>query len=94
MYAVTRFDTMTVPLVVNTVGFLLNASFVICYWIYAELEPRSEIRKQFFINLLILVTAGISWIVYGNNDLVGYFASFVNILSTFFFDLKILNLSR
>lgn len=83
MFASTRLDTMLVPFIVNSVGFCLNFSFVSCYYWYGELSERSEVRNQMLLMLFVTALSIIFWVVEKNNDIVGYFAAFVNILMLF-----------
>ena len=71
MFASTRLDTMLVPFIVNSVGFLLNFSFVSCYYWYGELSERSEVRNQLLAMLFVTALAIIFWVVEKNNDIVG-----------------------
>jgi len=83
MYAINRLDTMVVPFIVNCVGFALNVSFVICYWYYASLRQARAMRYQFFALVFFTIAAIGVWVYEGNNNMVGYFAAFVNILMFF-----------
>jgi len=83
LYAYNRLNTMLVPFVVNCVGFFLNISFVLCYFIYGSPKARRETRNQLIAMLIITgICVGI-WIAQNSNNIVGYFAAFVNILMLF-----------
>jgi solute carrier family 50 protein (sugar transporter) len=83
LFACTRLDTMIVPFIVNSTGFFLNISFVICYFAYGEAKARRETRNQLLVMILVTLTAIIAWAVEGDNEVVGYFAAGVNILMLF-----------
>jgi len=83
MFASTRLDTMLIPFIVNSAGFLLNVSFVICYFAYGEGKQRREVRNQMAVMLLTTGLAIGGWVHEGDNEVVGYFAAFVNILMLF-----------
>jgi len=83
LYAYNRLNTMLVPFVVNCVGFLLNISFVLCYFTYGSRKARRETRNQLLFMLFITALAVGIWIMEGNNNAVGYFAAFVNTLMFF-----------
>jgi solute carrier family 50 protein (sugar transporter) len=83
LYAYNRLDIMFVPFVVNSVGFFLNISFVLCYFWYGDSKARRETRNYLLFMLFITAIACGTWIVEQSNDLVGYFASFVNVLMLF-----------
>jgi len=83
MYAITRLDTWTVPFLVNTAGFFLNLSFVICFWMFCAGRQKSEFKTQFGSLAVFWLLACFIWISTGSNDVVGYFAAFVNSLMYF-----------
>jgi len=83
MFASTRLDVMLLPFVVNAIGFCLNFSFVICYYWYGTPGDRSEVRNQMLLMLFTTALASIFWVVEQDNEIVGYFAAFVNILMLF-----------
>jgi solute carrier family 50 protein (sugar transporter) len=83
MYAVTRLDNMTVPFLVNTAGFFLNLSFVVCYWMYASGKPKTDTRNQFAALFVVWLFAVFIWVSTGSNETVGYIAALVNILMLF-----------
>jgi solute carrier family 50 protein (sugar transporter) len=74
---------MFVPFVVNSVGFVLNVSFVLCYFCYGDSKARRETRSYLMAMLFVTAVAVGSWVTQGSNDPVGYFASFVNVLMLF-----------
>ena len=71
MFASTRLDKMTVPFIVNSVGFFLNLSFVICFLVYGEAKARKQTRNQLISMILLTIVAAIVWIVEGDNEIVG-----------------------
>jgi solute carrier family 50 protein (sugar transporter) len=83
LYAYNKLDIMFVPFVVNTAGFFLNISFVLCYFCYGDSKARRETRNHLLAMLFVTAVAAGSWWAEGNNEPVGYFASFVNVLMLF-----------
>jgi len=83
MFASTQLDTMMIPFILNTAGFVLNISFVVCYYVYGETKQRREVRNQTGVMLFTTALATGAWIVEGDNISVGYFAAFVNVLMLF-----------
>jgi len=83
MFAATRLDTMMVPFIVNSAGFLLNFSFISCYFYYGEAKARRETRNQLLVMLFVTALAIIVWVMQKDNTMVGYFAAFVNVLMLF-----------
>jgi solute carrier family 50 protein (sugar transporter) len=83
LYAFNRLDIMFVPFVVNTVGFFLNISFVLCYFWFGDSKARRSTRNYLLAMLLITAIAAVAWAVNGTNEPVGYFASLVNIMMLF-----------
>ena len=80
MYASTRLSTMTVPIVVNTAGTLLNLSFLACYMYFANGKVLLDARRQFVSLLIVTLVAIASWIISGSNEGVGYVAMVVNVM--------------
>jgi hypothetical protein len=72
VYAVTRLDQMTVPFLVNLVGFGLNTSFVACYWMYATGKSKRDIKVQFGVLAVVTVFSAFLWMATGSNDSIGY----------------------
>jgi len=62
---------MTVPFMVNTVGFFLNLSFVACYWMYSTGKPRTDTRNQFAALAMVWVFSAFIWLATGSNDMIG-----------------------
>jgi len=83
MFASTRLDTMLVPFIVNSIGFALNASFVICYLVYGDSKARRETRNQLLLMFFVTAAAIVMWVVEKDNESVGYLAAFVNVLMLF-----------
>jgi solute carrier family 50 protein (sugar transporter) len=83
MFASTRLETMLVPLVVNSVGLLLNSSFSLCYYCYGDRKARRETCRQLLLMLFVTALSIIFWVVENDNHIVGYFAAFVNVLMLF-----------
>ena len=71
MFAVTQLDTMLIPVIVNSAGFLLNVSFVACYYAYGEDKQRREVRNQLVLMILTTALAIGSWILEKDNEMVG-----------------------
>lgn len=71
MYASTHLDTMMVPIVVNSAGFVLNVSFVLCYWYYGGRVERNKTCLQLLFMMILTVVSAIIWIVKKDNEPVG-----------------------
>jgi len=83
MYASTRLDTMTVPFIVNSAGFLLNFANTVCYYYYGNKIDRRDTRRQLLLMFVTTALAIGGWIIEKDNEVVGYFAAFVNVLMLF-----------
>jgi len=83
LFSFNRLNTMLVAFILNCAGFLLNVSFVFCYFIYGSAKARRETRNQVLAMLLITAVAIAIWVGEQSNAAVGYFAAFVNVLMLF-----------
>ncbi|KAH9258121.1 hypothetical protein BASA81_003684 [Batrachochytrium salamandrivorans] len=83
MYASTRLEDMTIPLLVNLFGGLLNLSFVMCYWIYSVGDQRTKVFWH-VTGLCPALVLGVGvWYFDSENVLVGYIAVVLNVLMYF-----------
>lgn len=83
LYASTRLEDMTVPLLVNLFGGLLNLSFVLCYWTYSTGEQHSKVLWH-VAGLCPALVLGVGvWYFDSDNVLVGYIAVVLNVLMYF-----------
>jgi len=83
MFASTRLDKMMIPFIINCIGFALNVSFVLCYFCYGDGKARREVRNQMILMLFVTALSIVFWVVENDNNIVGYFAAFVNVLMLF-----------
>jgi len=71
VFAIDKLDKMMVAFVVNCVGFLLNLSFVLCYFYFGDGKARKSVFNQCVGMLFITGVAIGFWVVENNNQPVG-----------------------
>jgi len=83
LFSFNRLNTMLVAFILNCAGFLLNISFVLCFYFYGNTKARRATMNQVIAMLIVTGVAVGIWIGEESNNVVGYFAAFVNVLMLF-----------